>query len=556
MADSGNRSANFIVDVEGSVTRLNMGLSNTKQLMSSIKSMSGGVAQNMGGGAVASSNQVAPNPVFHAPNISYGNEYAESSLVAQNPTSFSYGGGGGGGYNPSYPGGSYGYYGGGPGGPGGSSVISSGGSKGGNNLTSYIQQNPLAATLYAGQAVSNAFFSTSEMVQSQLLMQRASFYTGGAKSYNDINDQQAKLLGAGSSISNMDAMNALVAAQSNGLAGAQNFLNGSKSNPTSLMENVAAASNLTPGMGLEGTLRATGSMQMGSSVNMLKGIGIQLRGTDGSMKGPGQVIDELWTLICKDYKQAYGGAGTPTLKDVQIGLQPGNSLDSMLNQYFGNDPMLKQMVTNGLMFKAQSGGGADAASISTLTSSAAAEAAGLTTSGMTSFANRNAASGASLGTVASAGAAGYGDAADKITNITNLFASLNGALEKTPAYLKAFTDTLLGAGNGLISGLLGDFTKLGGFSALQGLLSGVTAKASGGPVTGATTYLVGEKGPELFTPSVSGNITPNNQLSNVSGGGNNITMNINVPNANTPEVIKALKDLMNNVNSIQRASQG
>ena len=50
-------------------------------------------------------------------------------------------------------------------------------------------------------------------------------------------------------------------------------------------------------------------------------------------------------------------------------------------------------------------------------------------------------------------------------------------------------------------------------------------KAAGGPVSGGTSYLVGEKGPELFTPSSSGNITPNDAL-----GGNtvvNITVNDN-----------------------------
>ena len=37
-------------------------------------------------------------------------------------------------------------------------------------------------------------------------------------------------------------------------------------------------------------------------------------------------------------------------------------------------------------------------------------------------------------------------------------------------------------------------------------------RASGGPVRGGTSYLVGEMGPELFTPGGSGNITPNDKL--------------------------------------------
>ncbi|MCK4609476.1 MAG: tape measure protein [Gammaproteobacteria bacterium] len=40
-------------------------------------------------------------------------------------------------------------------------------------------------------------------------------------------------------------------------------------------------------------------------------------------------------------------------------------------------------------------------------------------------------------------------------------------------------------------------------------------KATGGPVSGGTSYLVGEKGPELFTPSSNGSITPNDKLGGI-----------------------------------------
>jgi hypothetical protein len=48
-------------------------------------------------------------------------------------------------------------------------------------------------------------------------------------------------------------------------------------------------------------------------------------------------------------------------------------------------------------------------------------------------------------------------------------------------------------------------------------------EATGGPVTGGKTYLVGERGPELFTPPGNGNIVPNNMMG--SGGG---STNINI----------------------------
>lgn len=58
--------------------------------------------------------------------------------------------------------------------------------------------------------------------------------------------------------------------------------------------------------------------------------------------------------------------------------------------------------------------------------------------------------------------------------------------------------------------------------AIENIFGG--GRAAGGPVTGGTTYLVGEKGPELFTPGSSGNIIPNNRL---GGGGGTINITVN-----------------------------
>lgn len=61
--------------------------------------------------------------------------------------------------------------------------------------------------------------------------------------------------------------------------------------------------------------------------------------------------------------------------------------------------------------------------------------------------------------------------------------------------------------------------------AIGGLFGG--GKAAGGPVSAGTTYLVGEKGPELFTPARGGTIIPN-------GAGGGQTININVSGAIDP----------------------
>ena len=47
-------------------------------------------------------------------------------------------------------------------------------------------------------------------------------------------------------------------------------------------------------------------------------------------------------------------------------------------------------------------------------------------------------------------------------------------------------------------------------------------RAEGGPVKGGGSYIVGERGPELFSPGVSGMITPNEML----GGSTNIVVNV------------------------------
>ena len=70
--------------------------------------------------------------------------------------------------------------------------------------------------------------------------------------------------------------------------------------------------------------------------------------------------------------------------------------------------------------------------------------------------------------------------------------------------------------------------------------------AIGGPVSGGSSYIVEERGPEIFTPSSSGMITPNSAIggntitSNSAIGGNTIT--INVQGADPQAVVRALQD--------------
>lgn len=98
--------------------------------------------------------------------------------------------------------------------------------------------------------------------------------------------------------------------------------------------------------------------------------------------------------------------------------------------------------------------------------------------------------------------------------------------------LKAAFDYLSGIKAGLTGGALAN--TLG---------PGFAPRANGGPVMGGSTYLVGERGPELFTPGTSGSITPNGGL-----GGN--TINVTVTSADPNAVVAALQQWSRNNGSV------
>jgi hypothetical protein len=86
------------------------------------------------------------------------------------------------------------------------------------------------------------------------------------------------------------------------------------------------------------------------------------------------------------------------------------------------------------------------------------------------------------------------------------------------------------------------------FAAMAGAthidLSGLQFRAAGGPVSpSGGPYIVGERGPELFTPSSSGNITPNGAM-----GGNTITVNVQGGDPNS--VVDALRTYMRRNGSV------
>ena len=78
-------------------------------------------------------------------------------------------------------------------------------------------------------------------------------------------------------------------------------------------------------------------------------------------------------------------------------------------------------------------------------------------------------------------------------------------------------------GGGGFSSFVGNSSLTGAFSAGAGGPSPLLGfRAGGGSVKGGGSYIVGERGPEMFTPGVSGTVTPNHAL----GGSTNIVINV------------------------------
>lgn len=462
-------------------------------VISRIKSSIAGIRMpSMGGDGGVSPNQVAADPKF-TPPASYSVNSAGQATQLQGGALVVQGGSNalattGSGNNVFYT----------PSTSSSSTTTGTGGGWGGSrNLTEWVKDNPGAAALFAASTVGGMLPSAAESVESELLMSRAAYVNPGLD-YAGANKLQGQMALSGTVIDKMDTMRALAAAQSMGITGPN--ITQAGGGMGSVAMGAAYASNLVPGMTVEGTMRAYGSMQKARNVNMLRGIGINIRDEQGNMKPPNEVIDDLWTKITRDYSRAYGKNAYPSEREVLIGLQPGNSMDSMLEMYFGNDPMAKQMVANGLIYKAKTKG----AKIDEGTKGLMTEMGG-TTAATNAFSKRQATAAVGQGMVASYGAQGFENAAQILTKLGEIMNMLGPALGSA-VYASNFAETMAGAGGGVIGKVLE-------------LIMGIKPKAKGGPVSDNKPYLVGEKGPEIFVPKEDGTIIPNHELKGKPFGG-------------------------------------
>lgn len=115
---------------------------------------------------------------------------------------------------------------------------------------------------------------------------------------------------------------------------------------------------------------------------------------------------------------------------------------------------------------------------------------------------------------------------DTIAKGGNVFKAFGQAIVQALVQVitKLITTVALAAVLSAITGGIGGvgFQGASGFKQIFSSLLGF--RATGGPVGGGNPYIVGERGPELFVPSTSGRIIPNNQSGSFAGGANPVVI--------------------------------
>ena len=109
--------------------------------------------------------------------------------------------------------------------------------------------------------------------------------------------------------------------------------------------------------------------------------------------------------------------------------------------------------------------------------------------------------------------------------------AIQGAIDGTKSLGEVATGILKSIANKVLDVAINFalFGALSGTGTGGGLLGSLFKRANGGPVSAGSSYMVGERGPELFTPKHGGSIVPNNAL---GGGTTNVVVNVDASGSN------------------------
>lgn len=122
-----------------------------------------------------------------------------------------------------------------------------------------------------------------------------------------------------------------------------------------------------------------------------------------------------------------------------------------------------------------------------------------------------------------------------------LSSTIGGFIRNLGSLDNAFSSLLNSIANALIDKLAGSLTSSLLSSAGGSLLTGLFGFADGGSVRRGHAVLVGERGPEIFTPRTSGSIIPNEALRS-SSGAPVVNLTFNIESTDGPGVRAAIRE--------------
>ena len=332
---------------------------------------------------------------------------------------------------------------------------------------------PLVA---AGKMAYTAMPTVQQSFDYEYLRNRAAFSGMGGLS-GSRQDQEESVRALGKSVGQRGIQNSPLDVYE-GLNQARNL----GSNTAGIGNSLALGTSLSPGIGMVDAAAALTGLNSANSVNMLRMIGVNIRDTaTGNMRELNKIIEDLWSMLNKQKR----GKSAITRDDIRMSLQPGNALDSILQQYFSSDPLTRKIIEDGLFAKA--------AGVSDLSNEDQLVNAGVIPDGIKSKSRRDTASGGVIATFTDSIIQGF----ETANAVARAFSGTMEWLFNLPvlkqfsemfAMSKGFLDTGVSVGNG-VGGTIIDF------------LTGIPGMAEAGPTDARNMYLVGEKGPELYVPT-------------------------------------------------------
>jgi hypothetical protein len=366
-----------------------------------------------------------------------------------------------------------------------------------NNANQGTSSSRIASMAGTAFAAINTAVNTDDIIANQRSRTRFGFFNGqggvnsGATAFQNLQNM-------GTANSSLDAAAASMAGNSVGLmAGLSNY--------GTIQKSTAGISNLLPGIGLEASMGATAALNQGSSVNKLRMIGINVRDQNGYMRDVEAIARDLWKMI---NGSKTGGSRKISVQDLSFSLQSGNSLDMLLNQYFGTDQVLRQAIISYLYQFAQESG-APVGGYSSEAGKNALSATGASNELTRSYSKRYAAEYGLTNAITTAGASGIEQGNTIIAKATNYMISkqlnvVNGLVETMTT-----AETLAGALNGAFGMLLGGAAEVSSFikkglqvAGLIGLATNVYKNVFGSSSSGSSGSS-NSSGPVKLTPTSS-----------------------------------------------------